>query len=819
MGIVNRLVANKYIRALKRSGDTDPNTLAEVKSNLISCGDSVVPSLINQLDHSDARKHAIEVLGALLSEKTLPLFIEALASEREQVANGVVEILSTVTKFNASALLDYLSIPEVPKGRIHAILERRRNDMDPAALVNFMISCDKETRATVYRLLDGHPNETTSSAILPLLTQEDWWLRSSGLMLIAHHPSERGTTLAISRLKDSNKRVRLQAVRTLGQLKVHAAIAGFAGALKDPDLKVHSAAIDALVDIGDVSAVPYLVDVLKDESEYARRGAVEVLNEVATTDAIKDLLSALRDEDWWVRVRAADALGTLGGEKVVDAVLGLMKSDDVFLKRYAVEILNSVPNKRAVGPLIQSLDDQDWWVRERSIDALGKTGERNAVEPLIDLMERDPATAHLCARALGELEDERAIASLCTLADVGGDEAKREAFDALMKLSNLKTTSPEGRSYIQETLQRYGLQKTSSHMRPWAVKSRTPIPDPEMGRTAESQGVSMGGASFAGPGTFAGFPSKAEVPQSTPAPQPVSTPQPSPLAERTQPEMQGLAHYSSLPPGTVLLNRFRVVRKIGGGGFGYVYLVEDTSIHEELVLKILNPQISMDETMIRRFVHELKYTRKITHKNVIRLHDFLEIEGTHAISMEYFDGSSLSKILRDEGRLEWKRGVAMAQEICEGLQAAHAEKIIHRDIKPPNILIGEDDSVKIVDFGLASMVQQAGSRLTKSGILIGTPHYMAPEQINGGDVGICSDIYSFGALLYEMFSGKPPFEGETAVSILFQHLKSATPVLDSQALEIPEALSGLVQQAMSKEPGARPKSMQEILDKLLALPV
>jgi serine/threonine-protein kinase len=223
--------------------------------------------------------------------------------------------------------------------------------------------------------------------------------------------------------------------------------------------------------------------------------------------------------------------------------------------------------------------------------------------------------------------------------------------------------------------------------------------------------------------------------------------------------------------------------------------------------------------MIRRFVHELKYTRKITHKNVIRLHDFLEIEGTHAISMEYFAGQSLAKILRDEGRLEWKRGVGIAQEICEGLHAAHSEKIIHRDIKPPNILVGDDDSVKVVDFGLASMVQQAGSRLTKSGILIGTPHYMAPEQINGRDVGICSDIYSLGALLFEMFSGKPPFEGETAVSILFQHLKSPTPVLDSQALEIPEALVNLVKQAMSKEPQERPKSMQEILDKLLALPI
>lgn len=811
MGIVNRLLANKHIRTLKKSGDTSPDILAEAKSSLISCGDSIVPSLINQLDHPEARVPTMEILGALLGDKTLPIYVEALASDREKVATAIVEILSTSGKLNASALLEFLLVPEVPKGKLSTILERRRDDVDPGDLVNFMISCDKETRATAFKLLDGHASKTTAAAILPLMTQEDWWMRSSGLMLVSRHPSDRGRSFAISCLKDPNKRVRLQAVKTLSHLKVKEAIPGFAIALKDPDLKVHSAAIDALVELGDVSAVPHLVDVLKDESEYARRGAVEVLNEVATTEAIKDLLSALRDEDWWVRVRAADALGTLGGEKVVDAVLGLMESEDVFLRRYAVEILNSVPNKRAVRPLIRALDDQDWWVRERSIDALGKTQDERAVEPLVEIMERDPSIAHLCARALGELEDERSVEALCTLADVGGDEARREAFGALMRISNLKMTSPEGRTRIQETLQRHGLQKTRSHMRPWSVQSRTSIPDAEAGRSVAMGGMSMGAPAGTGSEPFAGFRTQPEVPSQ----QTLRSPVPE---EGTRIEMKGLPHYSSLPPDTMLLNRFRVIRKIGGGGFGYVYLVEDRSINEELVLKILNPQISMDETMIRRFVHELKYTRKITHKNVIRLYDFLEIEGTHAISMEYFPGISLAKVLRDAGRLEWKRGVRLAREICEGLLAAHLEGIVHRDIKPPNMLVGDDDTVKVVDFGLASMVQQAGSRLTKSGILIGTPHYMAPETINGGEVDIPSDIYSFGALLFEMLSGKPPFEGETAVSILFQHLKSDTPALKPLAPEIPDALDLLVRQAMSKEPKERPKNMQEMLDRLMALP-
>jgi serine/threonine-protein kinase len=350
-------------------------------------------------------------------------------------------------------------------------------------------------------------------------------------------------------------------------------------------------------------------------------------------------------------------------------------------------------------------------------------------------------------------------------------------------------------------------------MRPWGVKGRGRAPDPEFGRAPAPQAPAPARAAPTERiQDDAGLRDRPEPVVQMPAPDP-QVPE-----EKKEPEGAPALQYSDLPSGTTLLNRYRVVRKIGGGGFGYVYLVEDTSVGEELVLKILNPQISMDDTMTRRFVQELKYTRRITHKNVIRLHDFLEMGGTHAISMEYFPGDSLAKVLRGEGGVEWTRGVRLAEQICEGLHAAHAQGIIHRDIKPPNILVGDDDTVKIVDFGLASMAQYSGSRLTKSGILIGTPYYMAPEQITGAEVGVHSDIYSLGALFFEMFTGKPPYEGETAVNILFQHLKSDIPRLRSVNPEIPEALDRLVAQAMSKSPLDRPQSVQAIWDRLTALP-
>jgi serine/threonine protein kinase len=247
--------------------------------------------------------------------------------------------------------------------------------------------------------------------------------------------------------------------------------------------------------------------------------------------------------------------------------------------------------------------------------------------------------------------------------------------------------------------------------------------------------------------------------------------------------------------------------------------VQDTAVHDDVILKILSSHISEDETMIKRFIQELKFTRLIAHKNIIRIHDFLELPGGHAISMEHFPSQDLASILRRVERLDCPRGIQIATQICEGLAAAHAEGIIHRDIKPPNILVGEGDAVKIVDFGLASMAQHVGSRLTKSGILIGTPQYMAPEQITGEKIDSRTDLYSLGVMMYEMFTGSQPFRGDTAVSILFNHLEGDIPPPHTVCAEIPIELSDLIMAAMAKNPDHRPQTANDLLEKLRAIAV
>lgn len=808
MSMIRRLGAMKHLWMLKRAGSMSESSLNEVKSKLIASGPSVIEPLLELLEAEEAKPHAWEILRQIVSNDTIPDFVEQLSSEEPGVPRKIAELLSHSDRFDPMRLIELVPAVEPrARGLLESILHARVKSLPAPKLVQVLSENAKETRLLAHRLLENVADASIVPLCAPLLAHEDWWMRFHVLTLLARFATEETIAAVLPLLKDTNNSVRLEAVTTLGKLDARAAIPQLCQALRDENLKVHTAAIDVLVRMGDASAVIHLVDVLKDESEYARRGAVEVLNQVATPDAVRDLVTALRDEDWWVRVRAADALGSLGGEKVVEAVLGLMDNDDEFLRRYAVEILNTVPDQRAVMPLIKALGDVDWWVRERSIDALAKTKDPRSVEPLLDLMLHDLEAAPLCARALGQIGDESAIEPLMQMTESSSEELRRESRDALGLIAK-GTISPENLHRIRELLAEFGARPSqNSSISPFSVHAKRPL-DPEAGRAPVEGGAAARRHDSSGirpaPSGISRSPSMAGSPEPAPA---------VPPAQKREPSV---FRGDKLEPETELLGRYRVKRRIGSGGFGTVYLVEDSAIREDVILKLLSPHISEDKTMIKRFIQELKFSRKITHKNIIRIHDFLDLEGAHAISMEYFPSEDLSAALRHVGKFDAVRGVPIAAQTCEGLIAAHGEGIIHRDIKPPNVLLGKGDIVKIVDFGLASMAQNVGSRLTKSGILIGTPQYMAPEQITGETIDARTDIYSLGVMFYEMFTGVQPFKGDTAVAILFSHLEAEIPTPRSVCPEIPEKLDALIQSMMAKSPDARPQTCQDVLAQLQA---
>jgi serine/threonine-protein kinase len=267
---------------------------------------------------------------------------------------------------------------------------------------------------------------------------------------------------------------------------------------------------------------------------------------------------------------------------------------------------------------------------------------------------------------------------------------------------------------------------------------------------------------------------------------------------------------ATLKTGDIIEGRYKYIEKIGKGAFGTVLLMEDTVVEERLILKFLNPNVSADEEMMKRFVHELRYSRKITHKNVIRIYDFLYIRGNYAISMEYFPSHTLGGEIVNEKPVLLKRAVKFGIDIATGMAVAHQAGIVHRDLKPANILIDNDGLLKIVDFGVAAAQTQGDTQLTKTGYVIGSPKYMAPEQILGKKVDERADIYSLGVILYEMLAGVPPYSRGDHMSVMYQHVQGkARPPIDINK-ELPVELNNLIMQCMALDKAKRAQSMDEL---------
>jgi serine/threonine-protein kinase len=261
--------------------------------------------------------------------------------------------------------------------------------------------------------------------------------------------------------------------------------------------------------------------------------------------------------------------------------------------------------------------------------------------------------------------------------------------------------------------------------------------------------------------------------------------------------------------GTILAGRYEILEALGKGGMGEVYRVRDTKLDEEMALKLLKPDIASDEIMIERFRNELKLARKITHKNVCRMHDFHEEEGTPFITMEYVLGDDLKNLIQKRGKMPEEEVLKIARQVTAGLIEAYELGVVHRDLKPRNIMIDKKGHAKIMDFGIARSVEAPG--ITTTGMIIGTPDYISPEQAEGEEADQRSDIYSLGIILYEMVTGSLPFSGDTALSVAIKH-KMQIPS-DPRELnpEISEDLSRLILVCMEKNRDKRYQSAQELL--------
>jgi len=273
---------------------------------------------------------------------------------------------------------------------------------------------------------------------------------------------------------------------------------------------------------------------------------------------------------------------------------------------------------------------------------------------------------------------------------------------------------------------------------------------------------------------------------------------------------------TTLEPGQVLAQRYRVQRLLGKGGMGAVYLADDEVLGELVALKVISSAFAADEqAMVARFRREAAAARKVSSPQVIRIHDLGEARpGLLYLSMEYFAGRTLAEVIAQRGIVPIKDVQDFLQQIGGGLDAAHQAGVIHRDLKPSNVLVGERGAVKLIDFGLATT--GFGDGLTATGAILGTPHYMAPEQVRGKNVDARTDIYALGALAYHLVTGRPPFSGDNAIAIGFAHLSELPAPPRQLRKDCPASLDAAILAALAKSPDERPASARAFLDRAFA---
>ncbi|HKT71380.1 MAG TPA: HEAT repeat domain-containing protein [Steroidobacteraceae bacterium] len=803
MSFFTNLRADRLVTEIRSSTDPASPATQKAVSKLKDLGAGAIEPVFAALPDADksATVAFVEVLAGVVSQKTFPQFVRGLIEGSPRVIAGISWALTSNRNYPPHLLLEALATPGVSKPAILEVIGAQKTRFGVRDLLNAAYAQEPNEKAALFRIIGEIADSGAVSELVGRLQGKDPIARVHIINLLARFNTPEVQTALQTQLRDPNKLIRGATLSAMQRMDGTIDIERVCALLKDPEIDVQSKAIDVVVKANHPDTIRYLIEVLKDENENARRAAVEVLNEVGNAKSVKYLLEALKDSDWWVRSRAADALGKIGGPKVIEAVLQLVQDKDDDIRRAAIEILNQTKDERAVESLIQATRDTDWWVSERAVDALAEIGSKRALPRLAEMLQTGNAKAlPIVVRAIGKLGDGKFVDSLMPLISRPEREVRIEAIQALAKLVDDRRAD-QLRAELQQ--QAASTDQTIARMAAAAMAEL----DNRMAGSLTPIGTPTPATSLTPTAIPASAVRPPQAAQAEPAAKTMLMSESAGAGKQAEPARLDI---QSLKPGDVIEGRYKYIDRIGRGAFGTVLLMEDTVVDERLILKFLNPNVSQDEEVMKRFVHELRYSRKITHKNVIRIYDFLYIQGNYAISMEYFPSHTLGSEVVNEKPLDLKRAVQFAMDMCTGMTVAHQVGIVHRDLKPANVLINQEGLLKIVDFGVAAAQREGDTQLTKTGYVIGSPKYMAPEQILGKKVDERADIYAVGVIMYEMMTGVPPYSRGDHMSVMYQHVQGKARSPQEVNPGLPPALAELITKAMAVDKTKRFQTMEEM---------
>ncbi|MCP4472801.1 MAG: serine/threonine protein kinase [Gammaproteobacteria bacterium] len=698
---------------------------------------------------------------------------------QNEESQGSGSAAQEVKPADVSKLYKKLHEPKGSPGDVIELLEEQKRFLRPEEIINHSLRLDSEYAIMLLQLVDGSEIPVDLSKLSFQLDKIDSAEYRIKLLHYFGSINEPKIPLIVARfLDDSNKVVILEALKTLDRVQIDfdaSVLLPYAETMTGIEFEQVMAIIEKQAD---ADLVPHLSAYLTTKNEELNDLFAEMIATKVDRSNFQKFLQRLTIEDESVQKGAIACLQKFPNENLTKVAHQLSGHKDEFVRESAKSLVVNLIGDDNLGKIGEFALNDNAQVRGRAIQSLSKSANRGAISILQKLVDGWPEDTVLVLRAVKQLgfghglevafdalespEPNVQRAALETIEAIVDKDHADDVRDNL--IANLTKLTEELRDYATDLVTQITRKFKLADLQIEAEKSIAMVMDDAASTTSSNR----------------------------------------------------ISPLDKLKPGDVWMDRYHIKKEIGRGAMGRVMLVEDDMVDEALIIKFMLPALTVDKKSTERFKREVKYARKVSHRNVIRVHDLLINDGVCAISMEYFESGGLEMILKESKAFEVRDGLKLLYQAASGMAAAHEQEVIHRDLKPSNILIDGEGLLKIVDFGIASAGTSSESTLTQTGSIIGSPAYLAPERAVGADADERCDIYSLGVIAYYVLSGKLPYVGKP-MEVIAQHREGGAKTVAEINPATSAEVSALVEHMMAVDPEARIPSMVAVRDSIRKL--
>jgi len=657
-------------------------------------------------------------------------------------------------------------------------LEAQKRFLRPEEIINHSLKLDSEYAIMLLQLVDGSEIPVDLSKLSFQLDKMESAEYRIKLLHYFGSVNESKIPLIVARfLDDSNKVVILEALKTLVRIQIDfdaSVLLPYTETMTGIELEQVMAIIEKQAD---ADLVPHLSAYLMTKNKELNDYFAEMVATKTDRSNFQKFLQRLTIEDESVQKGTIVCLQKFPNENLTKVAHQLSGHKDEFVRESAKSLVVNLIDDDNLGKIEEFALNDNAQVRERAIQSLAKSANRGAIPILRKLVDGWPDDAVLVLRAVKQLGFGQGLEVAFSVLKNSEANVQRTALETIEAIVN-KDHADEARDNlivhlgdITDELHDYAADLVTQITRKFKLADLLVVEHVFSDNPYHAAGTTSSNR---------------------------------------------ISLLDKLKPGDVWMDRYHIKKEIGRGAMGRVMLVEDDMVDEALIIKFMLPSLTVDKQSTERFKREVKYARKVSHRNVIRVHDLLIKDGVCAISMEYFESRGLEMILKDAEAFEMREGLKLLYQVASGMAAAHEQGVVHRDLKPSNILIDKEGQLKVVDFGIASAGASAESTLTQTGSIIGSPAYLAPERAVGADADERCDIYSLGVVAYYVLSGKLPYVGKP-MEVIAQHREGGAKPIAKINPAISAEISALVEHMMAVDPEERIPSMVAVRDSIRKL--